>query len=319
MSIKDLKKKDPVNGFFILKDIEERISTKTDQPFLTLTLLDKETEIVGKMWNSSLAEYPYLKPSNLVYIIDSTVDFYKDSPQLNITKIRGTNESDEKSIEDFAPCAPYSGIEMFSYISETVNDFKNEELKLLVNTILKQKEDFLLFFPAAKDVHHDVRHGLLWHTTTMLKIAKNLKDLYPEINEELLFTGIILHDIAKIDEYEVSNIGLVTDTTISGILLGHLVKGAMYVAQIGKELGIQERTLELVEHMLISHHGKLEYGAAVKPAFVEAEILSRLDMLDSRVNIFLKETNKLNPGMHSGYISYLDGAKIVNINENEEE
>ena len=103
------------------------------------------------------------------------------------------------------------------------------------------------------------------------------------LNRDLLFTGVILHDFSKIEEIDSSDLGIASDYTIKGNLLGHLVMGAMEVDRRGRELGIPEEKLLLVEHMLVSHHGVPEWGACKKPEIIEAELLSHIDMIDAKM------------------------------------
>ena len=114
-------------------------------------------------------------------------------------------------------------------------------------------------------------------------MAENVCRIYPTLDRSLLLGGAVLHDIAKIDEFEVSSTGMATGYSVEGTLVGHLVKGAMIVRETAKEVGIKEDTAVLLEHMLISHHGTPEFGAAKMPMFIEAELLSQLDLLDARL------------------------------------
>ena len=121
------------------------------------------------------------------------------------------------------------------------------------------------------------------HTLSILRLAKSVCAIYRYVNYDLLCTGAILHDIAKTEELEVASTGIAGEYTVRGNLLGHLVMGAVNIDRIGRENGISEETLTLVEHMLISHHGTPEFGAAKMPMFIEAELLSQLDLLDARL------------------------------------
>ena len=127
-----------------------------------------------------------------------------------------------------------------------------------------------------------------------------------------MLSGAILHDVAKADEFNLSPTGLVDSYTVGGTLIGHLVKGAMIVEETGKELEISKTTLELVEHMLISHHGIPEYGAAVRPLFLEAEILSALDTLDADIYEIENVVKGVEPGGFSNKVWALDDRKFYN-------
>ena len=107
--------------------------------------------------------------------------------------------------------------------------------------------------------------------------------MYPFVDQELLLSGAILHDIAKIEEFTVSSTGIASGYTAQGMLIGHLAAGAMAVDRAARRLGTPQETAMLVEHMLLSHHGDPEFGAAVRPMFLEAELLSELDLMDARI------------------------------------
>ena len=135
----------------------------------------------------------------------------------------------------------------------------------------------------------------------------------PDVNmEDLLFAGAILHDIAKIGEFEASEQGVVSGYTVRGSLIGHLVDGAMAIEKAGEKLGTDKNLLMLLEHMIISHHGEPEFGAAVRPMFLEAEILSQLDLLDARIYEFSNAVAPIKPGEFSSRQWALDNRKLYN-------
>ena len=164
--------------------------------------------------------------------------------------------------------------------------------------------------PAAKSVHHGFVHGLLMHTGNMVKIAAQLADLYPHvINRDLLITGTLIHDFAKRDEFTFSDLGLVSGYSVRGDLLGHLVMGAQEVSEVCWDLEIPEEKSVLLQHLLLSHHGKPEYGAAVVPLCAEAELLSLIDAIDSRMEIYRENLENTPLGQFSDRIFALDGRR----------
>ena len=173
-----------------------------------------------------------------------------------------------------------------------------------------KKEEALLFWPAAFRLHHAVRGGLLWHTLSILKLAQAVAALYPEVNADLLFAGVILHDIDKLTEYDVPATGLASGYTLKGNLVGHLVGGAVYIEHKAQEAGLPYETLLLLQHMLISHHGVPEFGVAKMPMFLEAEILAELDLLDARINEIAAAMQCVQPGEFSNKIWALDNRKF---------
>ena len=124
--------------------------------------------------------------------------------------------------------------------------------------------------------------------------------LYPSVDKDLLTCGIIVHDLCKIDEFDLNPAGLVSAYSVRGELLGHLVMGAMKIEQKAIELGISREKAMLLEHMVISHHGEPDFGAAVRPMFLEAEILSQLDTLDATIYEITSAVGEVKEGEFTG-------------------
>ena len=149
------------------------------------------------------------------------------------------------------------------------------------------------------------------HTAYMMKTALFLAKLYGSLlDRDLLLAGAFLHDFAKIREFSLSPTGLVADYSVAGQLLGHLVMGAEETAQVCRELNIPEEKSLLLQHMILSHHGTPEFGAAVVPACAESELLSYIDMMDSRMEIYRETLEKTEPGAFSDRIFALDNKRI---------
>ncbi len=299
-----------VEGFCLIKTMDKKVTAK-GVPYLDMVLTDSSGEISAKLWDYRENIHKDLE-ANTVVKVRGTLSVFNDADQLKVERIRPTTESDGVRIDDFVPNAGFGGEEMYAEIMKAVDGFKNDELKLLVKTIYERNRDRLLYWPAALRLHHAVRGGLLFHTLSILKLAQGVVKVYPYIDSDLLFTGVILHDIAKLDEFEVSPVGISTAYSADGELIGHLVRGAMDVALTGKELGIDEHTLMLVEHMLISHHGEPDFGVAQRPKFLEAEVLSQLDQLDSRVYIFTQCSDAVDVGDFTARQWALDNRRLYN-------
>jgi len=173
--------------------------------------------------------------------------------------------------------------------------------------MLKRKGEMLCTIPAAKSVHHSFVGGLLMHTLNMLRLADFLSNLYAEtVDRSLLLAGTLLHDFSKAEEYNLSALGLVTDYSLKGQLLGHLVMGAREVADVAGELGVSEEKSILLQHMLLSHHGQPEFGAAVLPQCAESELLYLIDSVDSRMEIYQEAMDETPVGTFSKKIFALD-------------
>lgn len=268
-------------GYCLIKNVEKKLTAK-GVPYLDLVLADNSGEISAKLWDYKETPSNQFKVFDFVKVRGTYVPF-NDVIQFRVERIRPVMPEDDVAIEDYVPSACLTGEVMLAEVEKVIDTFNDEELKTLVRAVIAEYRERLLYWPAAKNLHHAVRSGLLMHTLSILRLAKCVCSIYRFVNYDLLCSGAILHDIAKIEEMQASATGIAAEYTVKGNLLGHLVMGAMCVDRIGRELGISEETLTLVEHMLISHHGTPEFGAAKLPMFIEAELLSQLDLMDARL------------------------------------
>lgn len=140
----------------------------------------------------------------------------------------------------------------------------------------------------------------------MLRTARAVVGVYPWLNADLLYAGVILHDLCKTEEMISDNLGVVRDYSREGLLLGHLVLGVTRIQEAANDLGISGEPVLLLEHMLLSHHGEAEYGSPRKPMFPEAEVLHWVDLLDARMNEMSSAIAKVKPGVFSDKIWSLD-------------
>ena len=273
--------------------------------------LVKTVEIGAKLWDFREEIHGWIAPNMLVKVRGVVTEF-NGADQFRTERIRPVSDADGVRIEDFVPSAPYTGETMFDAIRQIAERFENEQLRALVTAILDAHKEQILYWPAAFKLHHAVRGGLLYHTLSLLRLAQNVCAIYPFVDRELLLAGTILHDIAKVEEFDVASTGIASGYTARGTLIGHLVSGAMLIEQTAKEIGTDEELVMLLEHMLLSHHGEPEFGAAVRPMTLEAEILSELDMLDARVYELQSALQGVEPGGFSARQWALDNRKFYN-------
>ena len=300
-------------GFAVIKRCDRKVTSKgTD--YLDMKLSDKSGEISAKLWDYVPATHGEYETDILVKV-RGEISKFAGADQMRITKIRRTDENDNVDISDYVKSADYSGEYMFDAIIKRAQAFEDEELKKLVIHIYNSNKDKLLTFPAAFRLHHAIRGGLLMHTLSIIKLCEAVCEIYPYVNRDLLITGAALHDIAKLTEYEVTATGTATGYTVEGNLIGHLVKGAIIVDKVCDELGISKEKAMLVEHMLISHHGEPEFGAAVRPMFIEAELLSELDNLDAKMYQMSQAVDGLEKDAFSSRLWALNDRKLFNYSD----
>ncbi len=299
-----------VDGFCLVKSVEVKTSSKGDT-YLDFTLGDSTGEINGKLWRYTPAEHGEYKANDLVKI-RGTISQYNGMDQLRIERIRPTIDSDNVHIEDFVRTSGYSAEQMYDTLINIADSFADNNLKLLVTTILDQNRENLLFWPAAFKLHHALRGGLLMHTLSIVRLCEGVCNVYPFIDRELLLAGAILHDISKLDEFDVNEAGIADGYTVEGNLLGHIAMGATKIDKYAERLGIDRKTSVLLQHMILSHHGEPEFGAAVRPMFIEAEVLSELDLMDARIFEMREAVSSANPNDFSARVWALDNRKLFN-------
>lgn len=293
-------------SFAMIKELAEK-KDKNGNGYLDMTVIGSDKkEYPAKIWrfeNNGQFE------AGEVVEIEYSVDNYKGKTQLTITMIK---KAPDEMIKDFVPSSEYNGKTVFSMLLNKVNSFADNDLKEIVSSIMLKNREKLEEYPAAYRLHHAIVGGLMLHTASIVEMAEKTCQVYPNINRELLLSGAILHDVAKTFEMETGKTGLCSGYSVGGELIGHLVKGAMYIEETAKELGIESEKVTLLEHMVLSHHGVPEYGSPVRPMFLEAEILSTLDSLDATIFEINNATNKIEAGKFTDRQWALDNRKLFN-------
>ena len=188
-----------------------------------------------------------------------------------------------------------------------LESIEDADYRAVALELLRRHEAKFASIPAAKSVHHGFLQGLLMHTGNMMKLADFLTGLYADtVDRSLLLAGTFAHDLQKETEFVLSDLGLAVEYSVKGQLLGHLVMGAQEVAEVARALGTPEEKSVLLQHVVLSHHGEPEFGAAVVPMCAEAELLSYIDKVDSRMEIYREAFEGLHPGEFSGRIFALE-------------
>ncbi len=310
MNFTPIDNKGLVDGFCLIKSLDKKTSSKGDT-YLDMTLSDADGEINAKLWRYSAELHGEYTINELVKI-RGIVSQYQGADQLKIEKIRHVVPEDGVNAGDFVKSADYSGEQMYNELYSIAEGFKDEDLKKIVTAILDDNRLSLLYWPAAFKLHHAMRGGLLFHTLSIVRLAEGVCGVYPFIDRELLLSGAILHDIAKLSEFKVADTGVATGYSAEGNLLGHLAMGAMVIDKYAEKLNINKKTAMLLEHMVLSHHGEPEFGAAVRPMFIEAELLSELDLMDSRVYEMHEAVSAAPADDFSGRIWAMDNRKLYN-------
>ena len=297
-----------IEGFYLLKSAFPKV-TVSGKPFLTAVLADESGTIEAKVWDYSgpIGE----RDAGKVIKVRGSVSDYRGALQITVDKLRLATEDDHVDVSRLVRVAPIDRAGAYADITRLVSTLEDADYRAVCEEMLRRHEDAFRTIPAAKSVHHSFLSGLLMHTYNMLRLADFLAAQYADsVDRSLLLAGTLLHDFGKEREFTFSELGLVTDYSTKGQLLGHLVMGAQETAEVAEMLGIPEEKSVLLQHLLLSHHGEPEFGAAVLPQCAEAELLSLIDQIDSRMEIYREALAPLKSGEFSQRIFALDNRRI---------
>ena len=288
-----------VEGFYILRAAALK-TTNSGKPFLSGTICDRSGSMEIKIWDYSGPIGARADDTGRVVKLRGSVSEYRGALQVSVHRIRMAEAADTYDTSLLVPTAPIDADAALADVQRLVASIADADYRSVAETMLARHLDAFRRIPAGKTVHHSFLSGLLMHTYNMLRTADFLAGLYPEvIDRSLLLTGTLLHDFAKEREFVFSDLGIVTEYSTAGQLLGHLVMGAQEVADVARELAVGEEKSVLLQHLLLSHHGEPDFGAAVRPMCAEAELLSYIDLIDSRMEIYAETL----PGVPAGGFS----------------
>ena len=281
--VKDLNEGDRFEEIFLVKSVKSG-ETRTGNAYFVLTVTDKSGEVSGPIWNNVQQLQQLCVPGETIKVKGS-VQSYRDQLQLKIDSITPIDRS-AVDLGDFIPAAPGSRRKMGKRLQSLVHSVEDPFLRKLLSCFFDEGEWLHRFLeaPAAKGIHHAYVGGLLEHSLSVAAIAEFMARHYRGVNRSLLIAGALLHDIGKIEELS-SRAGII-DYTVQGRLKGHIVMGNEAVARAAGQIdNFPQEVLEQVQHIIVSHHGRREFGSPVLPMTVEAIILSFIDDLDSKINI----------------------------------
>jgi 3'-5' exoribonuclease len=303
------------DGFFLVLAKQQR-TTKTNKPYLNLILGDKTGQLEGRVWE--LGDPRIAKDFDRGDVVKArgSASRFDDRLQMKIDQLRVATPG-EVDKSDLLPSTTYDVAALWKQLLSFVESFTNPDLKLLLNTILADPAIAGAYreAPAAKQLHHAWLGGLLEHVVSLLTLAERVAPHYPMLDRDLLLTGVVLHDIGKITELS-WEIGF--EYTVEGILLGHIQMGVALAEKTMDSLpNFPPRLKTLVLHMILSHHGKLEFGSPKLPMIPEALVLNFLDDLDAKMQAVSNEFEKCmregkGPDELTGKVWALDQRQLLN-------
>lgn len=306
--IKALAKGASFEACLLVRKLATR-TAKSGQPFLSMELGDKTGSFTTNLFSDSAAFgiASALAEGTPVHVMGMG-DTYADKPAPRISSLRAIDESELAAnpalIENLVAVSSLPADAMARELAEHVAAIGRPELRATVEAVLQNLGEVFHTSPAAVSMHHAYRHGLLEHTLRMCRTCRALLPLYPEVDADLALAGVIVHDTGKALEYSG---GLSTRKTRVGILQGHVVLGYRMVRAAALKCRLAPDLVERLEHLVLSHQGELEWGAAVMAATPEAVFVSMVDNLDARMGMVQNALRMGAPGAE--FSEYLPGLK----------
>lgn len=287
--------------FLLVKTSTKGIASN-GKPFLTLILQDQSGEIEAKLWDAGPEDEASYSSQSIVKIYGD-IHHYRGRNQLKIRNIRTASAADNVKISDFLETAPVGQEEMMEKVTQYIFEMKNPNIQRITRYLMKKHQNEFLEYPAATKNHHEFVSGLAYHVVSMLDLAKSIADLYPSLDKDLLYSGVILHDLGKVTELS-GPIG--TTYTVEGNLIGHISIMVNEIAKAAEHLGIEGEEVVILQHLVLSHHGKAEWGSPKPPLIKEAEILHYIDNLDAKMNMLDRALERVKPGEYTERVFALD-------------
>jgi 3'-5' exoribonuclease len=298
--IENLREGDAVNDFFAVK-IKKAQRTYKRGTFFEFLATDKTGEISVKYWGGDNKDrvkrlYESFNTGDVVQVRTGMVENYEDRLQISVNENTGGVRKcahNEYDVTDFLPALSEERIEeLYETVKKELKTIQNEPLKNLLASFFDDPEFVKMYMhsPSAISHHHNYVGGNLEHTVGVVRLCKNITEMYPKINKDLLLCGALLHDIGKLKEYTYA---AAIDISDEGNFIGHIVIGEQWIREKiqGLKTSGKEFSKELenqVVHLILSHHGKYEWGSPKIPKLVEACILHQADLMDSQVKNYLQ-------------------------------
>lgn len=284
--IKDLRENDEASSYSVVQKKQSR-SKRNGEPYLRLVLGDKSGKVEARIWNNVDEVEGQFEEGDFVRYT-GRVELYNGSKQVILNKVEKVEKdliSKEMDLGEFFPASRFNLDEMWKDVQKIVqSETKRPEVRQLLRKILRTYEEEIKSFPAGVEIHHDYRGGYLEHIHSILQNCIFFANRYPSLDRDLLICGALLHDIGKIRE--LSGPSNPSYTTV-GRLIGHIVLGRDILLEEARDIpGFPPQLLMLLEHMILSHQGQLEWGSPKRPKIPEALVLHYLDDLDAKLNRF---------------------------------
>ena len=314
--ISDIKTHQELISYFLVKTSAVKVGSNK-KAYLDLLLADCTGEISAKKWDIADEELPGLEKikEGSIIKVKAQVTEWNGMKQLRVSRIRQTSAEDHLVMKDYIKAAPEEPADMYEYIYSRAEAFQDQDLRNICIRELTDNKEKLMYYPAAQKNHHAEMGGLLYHVKRMLMMAERACEVYTNLNRELVMTGVILHDMEKINEIQSNELGVSTGYSFEGKMLGHLVQGVRTIDRLAGELGMPREKAVMLEHMILSHHYEPEFGSPKKPLFPEAEMLHYRDMIDAKMFDMQDALEKTEPGEFSDRVWTLGNRTLYRVKD----
>ncbi|CAH1849934.1 3'-5' exoribonuclease YhaM family protein [Convivina praedatoris] len=298
---------DVVDNFALITSAEVRL-TKTGKNYISLTFSDRSGDLPGNLWDASQEQINEFIQGKIVKL-QGVRGAFKSQPQVQITSLRLTQAGEPNNPADFMAHAPVKTADLDAQLNDYLLMISQPTWNRLVRRLFKQYHDQFLQFPAAKKNHHAFNGGLAFHSLSIAQLAKSVSQQYPQLNADLLLAGALLHDLGKVIELSGP---IATEYTLAGDLIGHITLIDEQIVLAANELhfDLNSEEMILLRHVVLAHHGLLEYGSPVRPMVMEAQVLNQLDNLDASMQMMTGAIEKTAPGSFSTRIFGLDNRRF---------
>ncbi|WP_159543259.1 3'-5' exoribonuclease YhaM family protein [Streptococcus halichoeri] len=303
MKINQMKKDHPFEGFFLIKSAEVR-KTRAGKDYIAFVFQDDTGEISGNLWDAQTYNVEEFTAGKVVHM-KGRREVYNGTPQVNQIALRHPRQGEPNDPKAFKEKAPVSVTEVRDYLEGMLFKIENATWQRIVRALYRKYDQAFYSYPAAKTNHHAFESGLAYHTATMVRLADSIGDIYPELDKSLLYAGIMLHDLAKVLELTGPEN---TEYTVRGNLIGHISLINEEITKVIAELNISDTKEEVtvLRHLILSHHGQLEYGSPVRPRIMEAEILHMIDNIDASMMMMITALKRVDEGEMTNRIFAMD-------------
>lgn len=288
--VNELRDGDSVYGMLLVTSSAKCVNDKSS--YMNVSFQDRTGSIEAKKWDATDEDASILVPGAIVNV-QGIVNSYKGQLQLKIQAVSKVEDLSSIDLTQFQKVSPIPLSEMKEKLDKYLNSFTNKDVEVITKAVISHFYDKYTTYPAAVKIHHEFASGILHHSLAMADVAEAIAKCYPQVDRDILVAGALMHDVGKTIEYENP---LTPQVTLEGKLIGHISIMYAEFRKIVDDLGIKSEVPLLLEHMILSHHGKMEFGSPVLPSTREALLLSEIDMMDSRMMVLDKAFATVNPG-----------------------